>query len=84
MTIDLLGCGRLVEAAISDGEVIESRKIFKIAAITAEQNFAQIDQTVNRLLDGIQFAGGVSIPVFHVMSHTAAMLISILFVLAGN
>ena len=65
MAIDLFGRGQFVEAATTGREVVERGEKFEIAAVAAEENLAQIDQAVNRLLDGGQFPGGVSIPVFH-------------------
>ena len=65
MTVDRFGSGEFVEAATAGGEVIERGEEFEIAAVTAEENLAQIDQTVDRLLDGRQFPGGLAIPVFH-------------------
>jgi len=63
MTIDRFGCGQLIERAMAGGEVIECREEFKIAAVTAEENLTQIDQAIDRLLDGCELTGGVSIPV---------------------
>ena len=65
MPINFFGCGELVEAAIAGGEIVESGKKFEIAAVAAVEYLAQIDQTVNRLLDCSQFSGGVPIAVFH-------------------
>src|ERR1035437_3744206 len=45
--------------------VIQSRKELQIAAIAAGQNFTQVDQAIDTLLQGSDLAGAMSILVFH-------------------
>ena len=73
MPVDFFGRGQFAEATRAGGEVIESAKEFQVATVAAEEDFAPIDQAVprglplvvDRLLDGRQFLGGFTIPVFH-------------------
>ena len=52
MAVDGLGAGESMQVAVAGGEVVERGKVLQVASVTAEQNFAQVDETVDRLLEG--------------------------------
>ena len=65
LVLDLARLCQPVEGTDASGEIIQCGEMGEIAPIAAEQNFAQVDQAVDAFLDGSQFAGWWSFPVFH-------------------
>ena len=71
--VDFIGRGQLSEAMRAGREVFKRGEAFEMAAFVAQDNLAQINEVVpqggasviDRLLDGSQLPGDVTIPVFH-------------------
>ena len=66
--LSLSGLTRLAEpsdGADAGGEVVQRGQLCQIASVTADQYLSQVDQVVDSRLDGRQFAGHWTVPVFH-------------------
>ncbi len=63
--LDPARLGEPVERTHPDGEVVEGRQMCQVAAVTAEQYLAQVNQAVDAFLDRGALARGRALPVFH-------------------
>ncbi len=52
MAIDALGAGQSMQVAIAGGKVVQCGEIFERAAITPEEDLAQINEAVDGLSEG--------------------------------
>ena len=57
LLFDLVWLGQAVEGAHPGGEVVQRGQMSEIAPVAAEKNLARVDQAVDALPDGSQFAG---------------------------
>jgi hypothetical protein len=65
LVVDPARLGKPVERADTGREVVQRRQMLQVAAITAEQDLAQVDQAVDAFLDRCEIAGWRALPVFH-------------------
>ena len=54
-----------VKGTHTSGEVVQRGKVFQVTAVAAEQDLAQVDQAVDRLLDRREFRVARAVTVFH-------------------
>jgi hypothetical protein len=52
MAVDRFGADQPMQVTIAGGKVVQCGEIFEIAAVTAEQDLAQVDQAVDGLSEG--------------------------------
>jgi len=53
------------QVALAAGSILDGREELQVAPIAGEQNLAQVDEAVDRLLQGSEFPSAVPITVFH-------------------
>ena len=61
----VLGLAQPSEFARAAGGVLEGGEELEVAAVTAEENLAQVDEAIDRFFKGGEFSGAVAIFVFH-------------------
>jgi len=57
--------GKTSEQTLAAAVVVEGGEKLQVAVVAAEQDFAQVDEAVDGLLQGCELAGGVPIAMFH-------------------
>src|SRR6266446_6777532 len=61
----VLGLANATEEQLADAVVLERGEKLQVATVAAEQDFAQVDEAVDGLFQGCEFAGGVAVAMFH-------------------
>ncbi len=62
---DATRLGEPIECADTGREIVQTGEVFEITAVATEQDFTQVDQAVDRLLEGGEGAGCRALPMFH-------------------
>jgi hypothetical protein len=65
LAVDRFGADQPMQVTIAGGKVVQCGEIFEVAAVTAEQDLAQVDEAVDGLSERGDLAGLVTIPMFH-------------------